>query len=47
MPLIKGYSNASIQANIRKIVSEGYSQQQAIAIAYDIAEEARKKRKTS
>jgi hypothetical protein len=47
MPLIKGYSNASIQANIRKLVSEGYSQQQAIAIAYDIAEEARKKRKTS
>jgi hypothetical protein len=47
MPLIQGYSNASIQANIRKLVSEGYSQQQAIAIAYDIAEEARKKRKTS
>jgi hypothetical protein len=45
MPLIQGYSNASVQANIRKLVSEGYSQQQAIAIAYDIEEEARKKRK--
>ena len=42
MPLIKGYSPEAIQANIRKLIAEGYSPQQAAAIAHDIVEEARK-----
>lgn len=33
MPLKKGSSDETVRANIRKLVREGYSQQQAIAIA--------------
>ena len=33
MPLKKGSSDDVVRANIRKLVREGYSQQQAIAIA--------------
>jgi hypothetical protein len=33
MPLKKGSSDETVRANIRQLVREGYSQQQAIAIA--------------
>lgn len=33
MPLKKGSSDDAVRANIRKLVREGYPQQQAIAIA--------------
>lgn len=42
MPLIQGYSPEAIQANIRKLIAEGYSPQQAAAIAHDVADKARK-----
>lgn len=41
MPLIKGHSARARAANIRTLVSEGYPQRQAVAIAYDIARRAR------
>lgn len=37
MPLQEGSSNEAISANISKLMDEGYSQDQAIAIAYDKA----------
>jgi hypothetical protein len=40
MPLKPGSSRATIQENIRKLISEGYTPQQAAAIAYA---EARKR----
>ena len=40
MPLKPGSSRVTIQANIRKLISEGYTPQQAAAIAYA---EARKR----
>lgn len=44
MPLFQGESTQIIQMNIRKLVSEGYSQEQAIAIAYAEADKYRKSR---
>jgi hypothetical protein len=40
MPLKPGSSRATIQENIRKLIAEGYTPQQAAAIAYA---EARKR----
>jgi len=37
MPLKKGRSQATINENIRKLISEGYPTAQAIAIANDYA----------
>ena len=37
MPLKKGNDKATIDANIRKLISEGYSPRQAAAIAYNFA----------
>jgi hypothetical protein len=45
MPLIKGYSKASVSKNISQLMKEGRSQKQATAIALDIAKKAKKKRK--
>jgi hypothetical protein len=44
MPLFQGESSQIIQMNIRKLVSEGYSQEQATAIAYAEADKYRKSR---
>lgn len=41
MPLIHGYSAKARSANIKRLVSEGYPQKQAVAIAYDVARKAR------
>jgi hypothetical protein len=37
VPLKRGYSSKTTGANVRKLMSEGYSQKQAIAIALDTA----------
>jgi uncharacterized protein YdaT len=44
MPLFQGDSDQIIQMNIRKLIHEGYSQEQAIAIAYAEADKYRKAR---
>jgi len=41
MPLKPGSSRATIQENIRRLITEGYTPQQAAAIAYA---EARKRK---
>ena len=45
MPLFQGDSPQIIQMNIRKLIEEGYSPEQATAIAYAEAEKYRSKRK--
>lgn len=37
MPLRKGRSRATISANIRRLIEEGYPRDQAIAIALRVA----------
>jgi len=44
MPLKKGYSEKTIRENIRELVESGRSQEQAVAIAYQVARKAFKKR---
>jgi hypothetical protein len=44
MPLFQGDSEQIIQMNIRKLISEGYNQDQAVAIAYAEADKYRKAR---
>ena len=41
MPLKQGYSQSSISYNIRKLEQEGKSHSQAVAIALQIAREAK------
>ena len=43
MPLLPGSSQQVIQENIRRLIAEGYTPQQAAAIAY--AEARKRKRK--
>jgi|DEB0MinimDraft_10_1074344.scaffolds.fasta_scaffold44245_2 hypothetical protein len=45
MPLIQGYSQASISKNIAAEMKAGKSRKQATAIALDVARKAKKKRK--
>jgi hypothetical protein len=45
MPLIQGYSKASIAKNIKTEMKAGKSQKQATAIALDVARKAKKRRK--
>lgn len=42
MPLKKGSSKRTVQENIRRLIHEGKPQDQAVAIAYRIAEDAKK-----
>jgi threonine synthase len=44
MPLFQGDSQEIISMNIRKLISEGYSAEQAAAIAYAEAEKYRRNR---
>lgn len=45
MPLSKGKGNKTISKNIKKLMDEGYSQDQAIAIAEKKAGKSKKKSK--
>jgi hypothetical protein len=45
MPLFQGDTQAIITMNIRKLISEGYSAQQAVAIANAEAAKSRKRGK--
>lgn len=44
MPLKRGYSQKTLSDNIRKLISEGYSRKQAIAIALNEQRKAKGKR---
>jgi len=44
MPLIQGFSKQSIAANIKQLIKEGFTREQAIAIAMDIARKAKAKK---
>lgn len=41
-PLRKGRSNAAIEANVEKLIAEGYEPEQAVAIAYEAAGRAKR-----
>lgn len=42
MPLLKGKSNKVIQENIHRLMAEGYSREQAVAIAMSKAGKSKK-----
>lgn len=45
MPLKKGYSKEAFARNVKAEIKSGRPQKQAVAIAYAVAREARKKAK--
>jgi hypothetical protein len=45
MPLKRGSSDKTISENIRRLINEGYTKKQALAIAMRNAGKPRKKRK--
>ena len=45
MPLRKGTSKATIEANIRRLIAEGYPQKQAVAIAYSQAGKSKQQKR--
>ena len=45
MPLAKGYSKKSVSKNIKAEMDAGRPQKQAVAIALEVAREAKKKAK--
>jgi uncharacterized protein YoaH (UPF0181 family) len=46
MPLSKKRGKKAISANIKRLMDEGRSQKEAIAIAYSVAGKSRKKKKS-
>lgn len=45
MPLVKSPSKKALSENIRREIKAGKPQKQAVAIAYSVQREARKKKK--
>lgn len=46
MPLKKGFSSKTVEQNISKLMKEGKSHTQSVAIALDLAEKTRVKKAT-